>query len=77
MRRAPGRRGRLDRAVLERTTARVNAVPRSCAVEHGLRVADLRAHTGPPYRGRYADGFHPDDRGYAQWADALSEALGL
>ena len=52
-------------------------MPRSCAVEHGLRVADLRAHTGPPYRGRYADGFHPDDRGYAQWADALSEALGL
>ena len=32
---------------------------------------------GPPYRGLYADGFHPNDRGYLQWADALSEALGL
>ena len=89
MRRAPGRRGvsTTARGVFERTTARVNAVLRSCAAEHGLRVADLWAHTGPPYRGRYADGFHPDgfhpdgfhpdDRGYAQWADALSEALGL
>ena len=65
------------RGVFEHKTARVNAVLRSCAAEHGLRVADLWAHTGPPYRGPYADGFHPDDRGYAQWADALSEALGL
>lgn len=65
------------RGVFERTTARVNAALRSCAAEHGLRVADLGAHTGPPYRGLYADVFHPDDRGYAKWADALSEALGL
>ena len=65
------------RGVFERKTQRVNARLRSCAAEHGLRVADLWAHTGPPYRGLYFDGFHPNEQGYLQWADALSEALGL
>ena len=65
------------RGVFERKTRRVNDVIRSCAAEHGLRVADLWAHTGPPYKGLYFDGFHPNDRGYLQWADALSAALGL
>ena len=65
------------RGVFERKTRRVNALLRARAAEHGLRVADLWAHTGPPYRGLYADGFHPNDRGYLQWADALSEAVGL
>ena len=65
------------RGVFERKARRVDAVVRARAAERGLRVADLWAHTGPPYRGRYADGFHPDDLGYLQWADAVSEALGL
>ena len=65
------------RGVFERKTRRVNEVVRSCAAEHGLPVADLWAHTGPPYRGLYFDGFHPNDQGYLQWADALGEALGL
>ena len=65
------------RGVVERKAQRVNAVVRARADERGLRVADLWAHTGPPYRGLYADGFHPNDRGYLQWADALSEAIGL
>ena len=63
------------RGVFERKTRRVNQVVRARAAERGLRVADLWAHTGPPYRGLYADGFHPNDRGYLQWADALSVAL--
>ena len=63
------------RGVFERKTARVNDLVRSRATERGLRVADLWAHTGPPYRGLYADGFHPNDRGYVQWADAVWEAL--
>lgn len=63
------------RGVFERKTARVNAVVRQRAAERDLRVADLWAHTGPPYRGLYADGFHPNDRGYVQWADALWQAL--
>lgn len=65
------------RGVREKKVRRVNAAIRAAAAEHGLRVADLWAHTGPPYRGLYADGFHPNDRGYLQWADALSEALGV
>ena len=65
------------RGVFERKTARVNALVRRRAAERGLRVADLWAHTGPPYRGLSFDGFHPNDRGYLQWADALGEALGL
>jgi acyl-CoA thioesterase-1 len=63
------------RGVFERKTARVNALLRERAAERGLRVADLWAHTGPPYRGLYFDGFHPNDRGYLQWADALWEVL--
>ena len=63
------------RGVFERKTARVNAVLRAEAAARGLRLADLWAHTGPPYRGLYFDGFHPNDTGYLQWADALWEAL--
>jgi acyl-CoA thioesterase-1 len=65
------------RGVFERKTARVNVHLRERAAEYGLRVADIWAHTGPPYRGLYADGFHPNDAGYRQWADAVAEALGL
>jgi lysophospholipase L1-like esterase len=67
--------GTTARGVFERKTRRVNHVTRACAAEHGLRVADLWAHTGPPYRGLYFDGFHPNERGYLQWADAIWEAL--
>ena len=65
------------RGVFERKTARVNAHLREQAAAHGLPVADLWAHTGPPYRGLYADGFHPNDAGYRQWADAVCEAIGV
>jgi lysophospholipase L1-like esterase len=65
------------RGVFERKTRRANEHLRRRAAEHGLRVADLWAHTGPPYHGRYADGFHPNDAGYRQWADAVGEAIGL
>jgi len=65
------------RGVFERKTRRVNDHLRTSAAASGLRVADLWAHTGAPYKGLYADGFHPNDRGYLQWADALSQALGL
>ncbi|MCW2607878.1 MAG: Lipolytic enzyme precursor [Frankiales bacterium] len=69
--------GTVARGVLERKVRRLNEHVRAAAPARGLRVADLWAHTGPPYRGLYADGFHPNDRGYAQWAAALAEALGL
>ena len=65
------------RGVFERKTRQVNDVLRACAAEHRLRVADLWAYTGAPYKGLYADGFHPNEAGYLQWADALSAALEL
>ncbi len=67
--------GTVARGVFERKTRRVNALIQACAKERGLRVADLWQHTGPPYKGLYFDGFHPNDQGYLQWAAALEEAL--
>lgn len=46
------------------------------AAARGLRVANLWATTGPPYRGKFArDGFHPNARGYRDWTDAFADAL--
>jgi lysophospholipase L1-like esterase len=68
----------LPRGWREARARRVNDAVRREAAARGLRVADLWAHTGPPWRGRYAaDGFHPNERGYAGWAAAFSDALGL
>jgi lysophospholipase L1-like esterase len=56
----------------------IDAVIRSAAAAHGLRVADVGAHTGPPWEGKYAeDRFHPGALGYADWAAAFAEALEL
>jgi len=56
----------------------VNAVIRSEGPAVGLRVADVWARTGPPWRGKFAsDNFHPGTRGYADWAAAFMETLGL
>ena len=54
----------------------VNEVIRAEASAAGLVVADVWAHTGPPWHGRLAaDGFHPGLTGYADWARAFAEAL--
>lgn len=56
--------------------AAVNDLIRSEAPAAGLVVADVWAHTGPPWRGKFsADGFHPGALGYADWARAFAEAL--
>lgn len=56
----------------------VNAVIRAEAPAAGLVVADVWARTGPPWRGKFAaDNFHPGTLGYADWAAAFFEALGL
>ena len=65
------------RGVREKKTRVANEHLRVRAKEHDLRVADLWRHTGPPYGGLYYDGFHPNERGYLQWVDALAEALEL
>lgn len=54
----------------------VNEFLTAQATVRGLVVADLWAHTGPPWTGMFAaDGFHPNDRGYEHWAAAFTEAL--
>ncbi len=59
-------------------TEPLNALIRSAAAEAGLRVADVYAHTGPPWEGKFAeDRFHPGALGYAHWAAAFTEALEL
>jgi acyl-CoA thioesterase I len=56
--------------------AAINDLIRSQAPAAGLAVADVWAHTGPPWRGKFAaDGFHPGALGYADWARAFVEAL--
>ena len=67
----------VPRGIRERKVRVVNERLRASAAAHSLLVADLWTHTGPPYKGLYADGFHPNDAGYVQWADALAEPLGL
>jgi acyl-CoA thioesterase-1 len=63
------------RGVFERKTRQVNEQVRNQAAARGLRVADVWAHTGPPYKGLYFDGLHPNDKGYLQWADAVWAAV--
>lgn len=67
----------MPRGLKEKRALQVNRQLQREAAASGLRVADLWAHTGAPYRGLYADGFHPNDRGYHQWTDAVAAALGL
>jgi lysophospholipase L1-like esterase len=68
----------LPQGLTARRAARVNALIRSRAPELGLRVADVWDHTGPPWQGKYAeDFFHPNATGYADWARAFAEPLGL
>jgi acyl-CoA thioesterase-1 len=56
----------------------VNEMIRAEAPAAGLLVADVWSRTGPPWRGKFAsDGFHPGSLGYADWAAAFAEALGL
>jgi lysophospholipase L1-like esterase len=59
-------------------TLELNRIIRAEAPAAGLRVADVWAHTGPPWQGKYADDyFHPSDAGYADWCAAFADALGL
>jgi acyl-CoA thioesterase I len=59
-------------------TRLLNEVIRDAAAARGLRVADVWARTGPPWRGKFStDQFHPSDAGYADWTAAFLAALGL
>ena len=53
-----------------------NELVRTLGPRRGLEVADLWATTGPPWQGKYAeDMFHPNERGYADWVEAILGAI--
>lgn len=56
----------------------INEIIRHVTATHGHRLADIWAHSGPPWRGKLcADRFHPNDVGYEMGTAALAEVLGL
>lgn len=54
-----------------------NALLLRLAAERGLPVVDLWAATGPPWRGKYADGLHPNAAGVTDWVAAFARTLDL
>jgi lysophospholipase L1-like esterase len=68
----------VPQGLLPRRTHQLNEIIRADAPAAGLRIADAWAHTGPPWQGKYAaDGFHPNDLGYADWCAAFADTIGL
>ena len=67
----------LPRGLREPRAREANALLRRLAAERGLAVIDLWAVTGPPWRGKYADGLHPGPAGVSDWVRAFADALGL
>lgn len=67
----------MPRGLKEKEAEVANALLTRLAQERGLLVADLWSHTGPPWRGKYADGLHPNAVGLQEWVAALRAPLGL
>ncbi len=68
----------IPQGVRTRSAKQVNHQIRSRCEASSLRLADVWAHTGAPWAGKYfADGFHPNDVGYREWTAAFAESLGL
>jgi lysophospholipase L1-like esterase len=68
----------VPQGLLPRRTRDLNTIIRAEASAAGLHIAEVWAHTGPPWRDKYAaDDFHPNDNGYADWCAAFAGALGL
>jgi lysophospholipase L1-like esterase len=68
----------IPQGLLPGRTRELNQIIRADAPAAGLRIADAWAHTGPPWRGKYAaDEFHPNDTGYGEWCGSFAEAIGL
>jgi acyl-CoA thioesterase-1 len=67
----------MPRGLKQAKAVAANAELLRLAAARGLPVADLWSHTGPPWRGKYADGLHPNAVGLDEWVAALAEALGL
>ena len=70
--------GTLPQGLWIERVAALNGSSGSAANEAGLVVADVFAHTGPPWKDKFAaDRFHPADLGYADWAAAFAEVIDL
>ena len=69
--------GNLPKGLREAKAVQANTLLTRLAATRGVRVADLWTRTGPPWRGKYADGLHPNEEGLAEWVAALGDALGL
>jgi lysophospholipase L1-like esterase len=68
----------IPQGLLPGRTRELNQIIRADAPAAGLRIADAWAHTGPPWRGKYAaDEFHPNDAGYGEWCASFAEAISL
>jgi acyl-CoA thioesterase I len=66
----------LPQGIGRRRPLEVNARIVAAAATRQLRIADVWSRTGPPYGGKFAgDGFHPNARGYGDWADAFADVL--
>ncbi|MGQ0805336.1 MAG: SGNH/GDSL hydrolase family protein [Actinomycetota bacterium] len=68
----------LPQGLGRRRARRLNEIIRTEAPLRQLRIADVWARTGPPWKGRFAaDDFHPNEIGYRDWCDAFAEAIGV
>ena len=66
----------MPRGMFDLRSRQLNAPIRAAAARHGHRIADLWATTGPPWHGHLSgDWFHPNDRGYEDWAKAFTRVL--
>ncbi len=60
------------------SVGKYNELIRKEAKKKGLKVAEITEALTPPYREKYAsDHYHPNDKGYADYAAAFAKALGL
>jgi lysophospholipase L1-like esterase len=67
----------LPQGLGRRRARRLNEIIRTEAPLRGLRIADVWARTGPPWKGKFAaDDFHPNEVGYRDWCDAFADAVG-
>lgn len=69
------------RALAAWRSRRLDAIVRAIADAHGARYVPIAADTGPAFeadpQGLHAsDGFHPNDAGYALWAESVLRAIG-
>jgi len=67
----------LPRGLREPRARAANAVLLREAQARGVPVIDLWGATGPPWRGKYADGLHPGVAGTTDWVRAFAAALDL